>query len=59
MKIKSMTVIDDRGITYSWKGESGYAVVRSQSKKGQPYQTAVDAHLLLPAGEVIKEADIQ
>lgn len=51
MKIVSLTVVDDKGVSHTWEGIEGWVRVRTQSSKAQPYQEGVDAHLLLPPRE--------
>ena len=47
MKIVSLTVVDDHGITHTWEGIEGWAQVRTQSAKTKPYQQDVTAHITL------------
>lgn len=51
MKIVSLTVVDEHGVTHTWEGVEGWVRVRNQSSKAKPYQEGVDAHLLLPVAE--------
>ena len=48
MKIVSLTVVDEKGVSHTWEGIEGWVRVRTQSAKTKPYQQGVTAHLLLP-----------
>jgi hypothetical protein len=51
MRIVSLTVVDDQGVSHTWEGVEGWLRVRTQSAKKGPYQQGVDAHLLLPPAD--------
>lgn len=55
MRIHRITVTDDTGVDHTWEGLDGFLTVRSITYKTQPYQTAVDAHLLLSEQTDVKE----
>ena len=54
MKIVALTVTAEDGTVHAWEGLTGHVHVGTVSAKGQPYQRAVDAHLLLPSDPRVK-----
>ena len=56
MKIVSLTVVDDQGVTHKWEGTEGFVSVTTAQKKSESqltgsakqYGVAVDAHLIVP-----------
>lgn len=54
MKITRITVTDEQGVDHTWEGLEGFLHVHTINENRQPYQQAVDAHLLLEARPEVK-----
>lgn len=56
MKIVSLSVVDEKGVTHTWEGIEGWVRVRNSSAKSKPYQQTVTASMSLPPIEVSPKA---
>jgi hypothetical protein len=54
MKITAIRVVDEHGVEHLFEGIEGSLHIRTVTGKSQPYQRAIDAHLLLPAEPTVK-----